>query len=582
MIFNTKVLEYLKDQAAISLVEVILAIALLGIIISGMAGIFVYGEQSSIISGNHQRASLLLDEGLEVIKNLKSDNFPSLGDGMYGLEIQTDNTWALVGSPDVTDNFFTRAIEISTIDATTREINITVSWDGQYQSALISGETYVTNWEREILITENTPGMLVYADLSGEDDTIRYKLLDDTGTWGSELTVPDFNVPRNRDAHNVQLYSSPTRDEKILVVRFASNGPGADTYIYAAVWDGLVWGNVISLSSWNGTDNSHTRNFDGSYRNDGTFIVAFSNDSDTVRYRTWNGSAWSSQSNGPDINATPQWITLATDPGGGSPGSETLIMIRDDDRDINVSSYNGSSWSPPDQLASDGEDDSYEQMSFDFSGPLNIGMIMFNEDSDSTPNLYNWFYFFGWWLNDESLSFGGDLLNMRIIGRPGVYEYIGCALDDDNDINCAETGFIPSFSSLSPLELENNAESGKQSSFDLSYENSGELALIVYSGNPDQEIPKYRTFDPSTNSWSSEQAHGDVGNDIETVKLLRDPYGEDIIAILGTTAQDVYTLVWDGENDTFYTAGGYALTSHGLEGSDDDDFWFDFEWDMHL
>jgi hypothetical protein len=557
---------------------VVLAVALLALIITGVAGVFIYGEQSSVTAGTFKRASLLLDEGLEAVKNLKSDNFASIEVGTYGLGIQTDNTWDLTSSPDITDNFFTRTIEISSLDQTTLEVVVSISWDGVYQTQQVSGTIHVTNWGRE----RKTPGMLVFADLSGEQDTIKYKLLDEEGEWSSEQTVPDFNIPRNRSSHTVELYSSTSRNEKILVVRFAGNGPGDDTYIYASVWDGSSWGNTIELASWAGIKSSHTRNYDGSYRNDGIFLIAYSDDSESIKYRTWDGSVWSSEENGPDIGEIPQWILLATDPGGGTTGTETLLVVLDDGRDTNVSTFNGTSWSSTIELASDAEDDNYEQLSFDFSLSSNIGMLMFNNGGDDYPNLYSWVEGSGWFQTDEALNFGNPALNMKIISRPGEDEYIGCALDSGNDINCAYTGTTPGFSSLIPFELENNAEEGFQSSYEIAYERSGSLALIVYSGDPSQSVPKYRTFNPGTNSWSAETPYVNLPSELELVKLNRNPHTDDIMVLLGGSALQVHTVVWEGNTDSFYNTGDYGFIEHGEDGSGANDSWFDFEWDMHI
>jgi hypothetical protein len=107
----------------------------------------------------------------------------------------------------------------------------------------------------------------------------------------------------------------------------------------------------------------------------------------------------------------------------------------------------------------------------------------------------------------------------------------------------------------------------------------------VYSQGPNaaaQAVPKYRTFNPSANAISSEATLSSLGAaaaSLETVKLVSNYRNNEIMALMGASDQDLWTIVWDGENNGFYSSGGRGQIEHGLSGSFDEDFWFDFVWD---
>ena len=129
-----------------SLVEVLLAVAVFGLIITGLVGGLLYGQQSNALAGQRARATLLADEGLEAVRNIRDANFSNLTDGTYGLTT-TGNQWNLTGSSDTTD-IFTRQITINTIDTNRKRVVCTVSWTQNPQrSGLVTLTTRLTAWQ---------------------------------------------------------------------------------------------------------------------------------------------------------------------------------------------------------------------------------------------------------------------------------------------------------------------------------------------------------------------------------------------------------------------------------------------------
>ena len=142
-----------------------------------------------------------------------------------------------------------------------------------------------------------------------------------------------------------------------------------------------------------------------------------------------------------------------------------------------------------------------------------------------------------------------------------------------------KTGFTPLWSSLS--ELTASTQVGNQRTFDIGYEReTGTSAVIVYSGSPNLDTPKYQLFTASTNLWSGESALSGIGGIIESVRVIPQPESNELMVLMAETNQDLWSVLWDGTNDQFYSSAGQGLTEHEDQGSNDTDFWYDFEWDI--
>lgn len=135
-------------ERGFSLVEVLLAVSVFGLIVTALFGGLIYGTQSTALAGQRARATMLADEGLEAVRNIRDENFSNLTDGTYGLTI-SGNQWTLSGAQDTTD-IFTRSLAISSIDSNRKQITATVSWQQTPQrTGSVALTTYLTNWIRQ-------------------------------------------------------------------------------------------------------------------------------------------------------------------------------------------------------------------------------------------------------------------------------------------------------------------------------------------------------------------------------------------------------------------------------------------------
>lgn len=115
-----------RFNSGFSLVEVIISAALVLLLSTLFVQAVVGGQQGTQINGEHARASLVAEEGLEALYNLRDNAFSNLVDGSWGLT-QSGGTWALTAATD-TEDIFTRRISIADIDASTKVATATVTW----------------------------------------------------------------------------------------------------------------------------------------------------------------------------------------------------------------------------------------------------------------------------------------------------------------------------------------------------------------------------------------------------------------------------------------------------------------------
>lgn len=133
------------DKKGFLLVEVLLSSALFISIITAFISTYFYGQQSASYAGNHTRAVILAEEGLDAVRNIRDSGFSNLSIGTYGLVI-SGNQWNLSGSQDVS-GIFTRKIIISSVDSSRKNINVNVTWQQSPSSTgTVSFGARVTNW----------------------------------------------------------------------------------------------------------------------------------------------------------------------------------------------------------------------------------------------------------------------------------------------------------------------------------------------------------------------------------------------------------------------------------------------------
>lgn len=145
-----RVLLTTNSQAAtgFSVVEVLLAAAVFGVLVTGLIGALVYGRASTASSGDRMRAHLLAEEGAEAARNIGTNSFATLVNGTYGLAVSSGQ-YIFSGTSDTT-GIFTRSIVVTTPSTNRRTVAVTVTWPQQVGTASTTVITELVNWPAAI------------------------------------------------------------------------------------------------------------------------------------------------------------------------------------------------------------------------------------------------------------------------------------------------------------------------------------------------------------------------------------------------------------------------------------------------
>lgn len=93
------------------IIEVVVGVAILGLMGVALVGEIFYGQKNSFVAGNLNRAVAIAHEGMEIAKNIRDEDFQALDVTKRGLQL-INNEWELVTSPQTVDNYFQREIDI--------------------------------------------------------------------------------------------------------------------------------------------------------------------------------------------------------------------------------------------------------------------------------------------------------------------------------------------------------------------------------------------------------------------------------------------------------------------------------------
>jgi hypothetical protein len=173
-----------------------------------------------------------------------------------------------------------------------------------------------------------------------------YRLYNGT-SFSGETTITN---PFTTECDFLSLYPRPATNE---IVMLAADGIAGGSLV-GAYWDGTSFSSWTQLTAVLDTNNQECFSMAFEAQSGRGLAVYTELLTQTPRYRTFNGTSWSSQGSLPSIGGVGKWLKLAGDP----TSDEILFAALDDQLDLNVNVWNGS-W---------GTNQEVETAGFDYDG----------------------------------------------------------------------------------------------------------------------------------------------------------------------------------------------------------------------
>lgn len=161
-----------KHQQGFSLTEVLIAVALAGMVVVAAGGGLLYGVKMSKEAGRKNQALMLAEEGLVATQNIRDAAYTNLTNGTFGLAT-TSNQWNLSGASDNT-GIFTRTITIADAGTGKKQVTSAVSWtEVSGTSRTISLVDYLSDWLSATSSPWNTPALAGSVNLSASQAMLK-------------------------------------------------------------------------------------------------------------------------------------------------------------------------------------------------------------------------------------------------------------------------------------------------------------------------------------------------------------------------------------------------------------------------
>src|SRR3989338_5305264 len=117
----------MKNRKGLSIIDIIISIAILAIIMSGIVALSLSDLISASSNINRVQANALAQEGLEAARAIKDFDWNALTPGAHGIT-DTNGYFEFSGVEDMRGKY-TRSVEVADVNAGRKDITVEVSWD---------------------------------------------------------------------------------------------------------------------------------------------------------------------------------------------------------------------------------------------------------------------------------------------------------------------------------------------------------------------------------------------------------------------------------------------------------------------
>lgn len=212
--FRTKSKEL--ESRGFTLIEVLLAVSILGTTAVIIIGATVYGRQAVHTSGFYERGNMLAEEGIEASRNIRDADYANLVNGTFGIA-QSGGVWNYSGASDITD-IFTRSVTIASGGTNRKDITANVTWQQGTYTASTNVVTRLTNWHDVLpFLPASQKGSV---DVQGNNDEFKVAVKGNYAYTVSSTASNNFHVV------DISNSASPT-----VVATLSVSGTPADIAI---------------------------------------------------------------------------------------------------------------------------------------------------------------------------------------------------------------------------------------------------------------------------------------------------------------------------------------------------------------
>ncbi len=151
-----KKLQLFSNKKGFTLIEIMLAVSIFGVIVVGALGSILYGQQAQLSSGLRNRALLVADQSLDIVRSLRDQGIDTLRDGTFGLT-PVGTTWSLTPGGDTVQGFRRVITIISSNGGDQKNISVTVSWENDFtKNGSVTLSMTLTNWTTPVPVIQTS------------------------------------------------------------------------------------------------------------------------------------------------------------------------------------------------------------------------------------------------------------------------------------------------------------------------------------------------------------------------------------------------------------------------------------------
>ena len=157
------------NEKGFSLLEAVIATALIGLFIATSSVGLAYGVRATKDAGRKQQAIYLAEEGLAASQNIRDESFANLVNGTWGI-VTSGSQWEFSGSTDVV-GIFTRSVTIADAGTSQKQITSTITWtDTSQRAQSLALVTYLSDWRSATTSPWSSLALAGTLDISGNQN----------------------------------------------------------------------------------------------------------------------------------------------------------------------------------------------------------------------------------------------------------------------------------------------------------------------------------------------------------------------------------------------------------------------------